>query len=341
MTVQPGANLYSQGFGSYPENVEIPVISKTDPNSSNVSFPIGKRWINTVANTNWVLTSVNAFNGTLTPTWVPSGGTTTDVSTISADTGTAAPVGGDIEILGTPSRIVTAASGNTVTLDLSPTLSVLGLEVQSDFTTDGNVNINVGVGNANPINIGNSAANIDIEGSLSLNTFGGNANNINIGSPVGTGVFLINTPSNGFTIDSISGNIRIGISTPSQITIGSGLGNSRTLIRAGNGGLILQGNPQYSVFATAGNYSVLGTDCIISVSTAGGPVTITLPASPSIGSTYFVLDNSGDFGANQCNVDGNGNNLLVEGAAPVGVLILNTNFAFRQITFNGGRWNVK
>ena len=58
MTVQPGANLYSQGFGSYPENVEIPVISNVNPGPNNVNYPLGKRWINQALNTTWELTDV-------------------------------------------------------------------------------------------------------------------------------------------------------------------------------------------------------------------------------------------------------------------------------------------
>jgi hypothetical protein len=131
MTVQPGANLYTQGFGSYPENVEIPVISNVNPAPTNVNYPIGKRWINQSNNTTWELTSITASQGTLTASWISTGGSTTAVATISGNTGTATPVAGNIAIDGTANEITTTASGNTITLSLTNPLFVGALQTSS------------------------------------------------------------------------------------------------------------------------------------------------------------------------------------------------------------------
>jgi len=71
MTVAVGANLYTQGFGSRPENVEIPFTSTRNPASSDVNFPLGKRWIN--ASGEWVLTSFTSSQGSISANWTQLG----------------------------------------------------------------------------------------------------------------------------------------------------------------------------------------------------------------------------------------------------------------------------
>src|SRR5260221_1584431 len=74
MTIQPGANLYTQGFGSRPENVEIPFITTRDPTSSDAAnFPIGKVWINTVTPSVSTLGAISVVNGIASATWLSGG----------------------------------------------------------------------------------------------------------------------------------------------------------------------------------------------------------------------------------------------------------------------------
>jgi len=126
MTIQPKANLYTQGFGSRPENVEVPHITTRAPSTSDILYPIGKRWINTVGNSEYTLTSLLTVNSTTTATWVATGGGTVDLSTLTGDTGTATPVAGNIKIAGTANQITTAASGSTVTLSLPAAITTPG-----------------------------------------------------------------------------------------------------------------------------------------------------------------------------------------------------------------------
>lgn len=67
MSTPVGASLYTQGFGSRPENVEIPFYSSVAPASTNVNFPLGKRWI--TPNSEYVLTSFTSSNGSLSANW--------------------------------------------------------------------------------------------------------------------------------------------------------------------------------------------------------------------------------------------------------------------------------
>ena len=125
---QPGAMLYTQGFGSRPENVEVPHIDTRDPQSYDINFPLGKRWINKNDNGVFTLTALQAFNAKISATWTSS--SSSGVSSISATTGSANPTDGIVSIVGngTPASgtgIVTSATGNTVTLKLGTTLSGL------------------------------------------------------------------------------------------------------------------------------------------------------------------------------------------------------------------------
>ncbi len=118
MTFQPGANLYTQGFGSRPENVEVPHYDVRAPATTDVNYPIGKRWVDYVNNAEYTLTSLSNSSNIPSAVWVISASGTGLVSTISGDTGTASPVAGDIKLAGTANQIATAASGKTVTLSL-------------------------------------------------------------------------------------------------------------------------------------------------------------------------------------------------------------------------------
>src|SRR5688572_14115589 len=116
MSTPVPANLYTQGFGSRPENVEIPTYQPRPPASTDVHWPQGKRWIDTVADAEYSLTSFSSALGVVSATWVALGGGSSALATLSGDTGVAVPVGGDIEIAGTSPQIVTSASGSTVTI---------------------------------------------------------------------------------------------------------------------------------------------------------------------------------------------------------------------------------
>lgn len=73
MTIQPGAQLYTLGFGNRPENVEVPFISNRAPSSMDTNFPIGKRWIDTVGQNEWILVGLSSVGGVLSAIWSQGG----------------------------------------------------------------------------------------------------------------------------------------------------------------------------------------------------------------------------------------------------------------------------
>lgn len=69
MSVQPAANVYALGFGTRPENVEIPHVDTRDPSSSDVNYPLGKTWINTKSDSIFMLTSFSVSLGMMSANW--------------------------------------------------------------------------------------------------------------------------------------------------------------------------------------------------------------------------------------------------------------------------------
>lgn len=115
MTTPANASVYSQGFGSVPNGTANPVFSTVAPASTNVQYPLGQRWINTVANTEYSLTSFSSSQGVLSATWTQlNGGGGSGVQTINS----LSPVAGDIIIAGTANQIGIGNAGHTVTLSL-------------------------------------------------------------------------------------------------------------------------------------------------------------------------------------------------------------------------------
>ena|SRR5271165_5695681 len=86
-----------------------------------------------------------------------------------------------------------------------------------------------------------------------------------------------------------------------SITISSGL----TI----NGNLVIGAGVSSNLVSKTANYTILATDYIISIGTLSTGITISLPASPSNGATYTVVDGSGSAASHTIVVDGNGHNI--------------------------------
>lgn len=123
MTNPVAVNAYAVAVGTAPNVSMVPFVTNVAPATTNIKGPngpfhIGQVWVNTVTGSSYVLVGLTASAGTITATWATSAGGTTEVSTLSGDTGTAAPVVGNIKIAGTANQITTAGSGSTVTLSV-------------------------------------------------------------------------------------------------------------------------------------------------------------------------------------------------------------------------------
>lgn len=131
MSFQPGANLYTQGFGSRPENVEVPHIDSRAPTSTDVLYPLGKWWL-VVGDSLWYLLSQSSMGGTVSSNWVPvAGGSGSGVNTVNGNNGvTASPTSGSVVVSGVNATTSTVgvASFNSLdfTVDISGEVSLIG-----------------------------------------------------------------------------------------------------------------------------------------------------------------------------------------------------------------------
>ena len=76
MVIQSGSALYGLGTGQgvrY-QDVEIPVIANRDPAPTDVKYPIGKRWINSLTSGAFELTGQTALGGQVQSVWAETAG---------------------------------------------------------------------------------------------------------------------------------------------------------------------------------------------------------------------------------------------------------------------------
>jgi hypothetical protein len=74
VSIQPGANLYTQGFGSRPESVEVPFVTNRAPLTTDINYPIGKRWIWQGIAEYVLLSFAPIMGGGVTANWVETAG---------------------------------------------------------------------------------------------------------------------------------------------------------------------------------------------------------------------------------------------------------------------------
>lgn len=131
MSFQPGANLYTQGFGSRPENVEIPHVDTRSPNTRDINYPIGKWWLNKGASL-WYLISLSSGTTGTTANWVEV--LTSSFGTNTASGTTSATLNGrsGIVTITTP----TIAAGGTATMTITNS-SVTGAGTQILYSLEG------------------------------------------------------------------------------------------------------------------------------------------------------------------------------------------------------------
>lgn len=152
MTFQPGANLYTAGFGTRPENVEVPHIEARDPSTTDVNYPIGKRWLNTSMETEFNLYKFQSVNGVTEAIWASPVGATGAV--ISLNDGSITQVfpdsQGAISIVGTANQLTTQSvpGSNSISLELSDPLNPPGVFTANNgavnLCTVGNDDITIG-----------------------------------------------------------------------------------------------------------------------------------------------------------------------------------------------------
>lgn len=123
----PGANAYTQGFGSAPLSALgiIPILSTRSPSTSDIQglsgpLKIGQQWINTVTEQSFILVNISSAQGVVTAIWnensSPGAGA---INTLTGNTGGAIdPIGGNINVVGA-GTITTSGVTGTLTIHAS------------------------------------------------------------------------------------------------------------------------------------------------------------------------------------------------------------------------------
>jgi hypothetical protein len=123
MSFQPGANLYTAGFGLRPENIEVPHVDVRIPTTNDVLFPVGKWWLYK-GNSLWYLLNQTSVGGSLQSNWVEvSGSGGSGVISVNANNG----------------LIASPTSGSVIVSGVNATTSSVGVASfnSSDFTVSG------------------------------------------------------------------------------------------------------------------------------------------------------------------------------------------------------------
>ena len=134
MTFQPGANLYTQGFGSRPESVEVPHYDVRAPSTSDILYPIGKEWIY-VGNSIWKLLSVSSSQGVTSAIWVQIADSNGPVQAV----------------LGTASQVTVTNNAGTATVSLPSAVTTPG-SLTTTTTLVGGTGVTATIGNITATN---------------------------------------------------------------------------------------------------------------------------------------------------------------------------------------------
>lgn len=294
MTFQPGANLYTQGFGSRPENIEVPHLEIRDPSPTDVHYPVGKRWLNTASETEFILYKFQFVNGITQSIWASSVGQTGAVISLQDDSSVKVfpDSTGSIEINGTASQISSTSNPGTHTISLG---------ITNPFNVPGAMNVN--------------------GGAIALATDGNNS--VTIGNPVGVSQNLTLQPPemiiSSSTLVNCNGFVNFFSGFNSQ---GSLPTNSSSQIIDNSFNLITTIS-----FIGPLTYSAFGTESVFECNTTGGIVTINLPSGGNVGSLILFYDVAGDAATNNIIINAPlGKNFLQGGVAPSATYTISQNY---------------
>jgi|GEM_PF-3246706 len=308
MSFQPGANLYTQGFGSRPEGVEVPHIEKRDPAPTDVNYPIGKRWLNTASEEEFILFKFQVVGGVTQAVWsTPVGSTGAVISISDGENPTVKtfPDGqGNIQLIPIPGQtfITSSVSRNQMQIGLTNPLLVDG------FNSAGPVNL--AVANNQAINIGNSA-------SLSQAVNIQSSSAINIGTLGTAGSITVGEANHDLLINSFA-------------TYAAGVKTQGNLSNPSFGYTVL--NATFAVDASfivvgPANLNCTGAEGVIRCDSSAGVISIVLSNNAVNGAFVYVYDATGSAGASNISVSAPpGGSIFVSGAAAAPSYIISVNY---------------
>ncbi len=201
----------------------------------------------------------------------------------------------------------------------------------------GGIDIDAAGGAAEDINIDNAA------GSINLTSGEAIANSMILSA--GGGMDLL-APSGGAGLDidmiNTGGSINITAteSTADAIVIDASGAVGAIQLNSGTGGVVTDSGRTINVTAKVNAdtpYAVLGSDHDLTGDTSAGVLTFTLPAAPATGRSLIVYDIGGSAGANNITMDGNGNNIAMQGTTAA-TKVLAANYSSASLVYNGTIW---
>lgn len=226
----------------------VPIQSDRDPTTKDRNFEVGSVWINTVDERAYTLVSVRGGGAT----WALASPGSSDVDTLTGDSGgPISPGGGNITLAG-GSNITTSGAGNTITTALNPAISVTTAETTTSLTT--------------PLIIGGSAGNLFVE----LGDAAG-ATSLKVTDSTPADVFEVNSDGD---ITAAGTTHVIGTSnTATSVSLASGTGgNEVNIANAAQTGAS-------TVNILNGNLAADGVVNILSGAPSGGTQTLNLASS--------------------------------------------------------------
>jgi len=124
--IQPGAQLYTAGFGLRPENVEVPHYDVRAPTSADANFPLGKRWIDYIGQNEYSLVAFATSNAITSAVWSLLGGNSALSSVAPTANQTTVSTAGGVATVGLASAITAPGSLTTTTTLASGTTLTAG-----------------------------------------------------------------------------------------------------------------------------------------------------------------------------------------------------------------------
>tara|TARA_R110000868_G_scaffold121883_3_gene323334 strand:- start:2340 stop:4088 length:1749 start_codon:yes stop_codon:yes gene_type:complete len=310
MTTSNPAQAYTQGTGTSAIN-NLMHYDVRQPASTDVNYKVGTTWVDTANNNVFTLTSFSSLGGSMSANWALLGGGNADVNTLSGDTGTAVPSGGNIQLIG-GAGIVTTGAGAAITIALEG--GSVGID---SFTPDAGTSPVVPTAGG-LVTMAGTANQITTTGGTNSLTFSVPATFIAPGTVTSTGLLTgsasatINTGATALNLgtDNAAGTINIGLGATGRsinigtsaannaLVIGSTSGTSGTTFNAGSGGfgMVATNGPLTAATGTGAiNISPDNTNTTINIGTGGGVKTSTFGSSNTT-STTTVQSGTGGLG---------------------------------------------
>lgn len=147
-----------------------------------------------------------------------------------------------------------------------------------------------------------------------------------------TSLFTLNGK---FITNAITGPV--AVSDPGQGIIYFDSSQNQYLVSQNGGAYVpLVDDNIDNVTPITGSYPVVASDRVIAVGTLAGPITVTLPASPTTGQTFTIKDVNASAAVHNITVSGNGHN--IDGLSSQ---TISTNYGVITVAYTGTQWSIR